>query len=411
MKRLITLSLLYCPILLSAQGYQVQVQGQKQQAMGNAGTALIQDGAAIFYNPGGVSFLKENSISAGGNAAIVNTSFRDSLTGQVTNSKIPVATPITFYAVYGVDSTKAKVLQNFKFGLGVYTPFGGSANYPSGWTGRYVLNSLDLKVINIQPTVSYKINDKIGLGVGFVYSTGSIAVNKDLYLSTLSGGESTANITAKLAGYGVNAGVYFKPTDDLSIGLSYRSQMKLNSSGGQANFTVPASLKDSVPSGAAKLTFPTPTVISLGFGYKVTDKFSLALDINYIGFKIFDTLRVQFANQTGSLKNIADPRGYKNTYSFQLGGQYKVIDALAVRLGIRYALTPIPNGYTTAEGADSDHLILCGGLGYNINKHFTVDASYSFESIYRKDHNNFYGLVGEYKTYASIAGMSLSYKF
>ena len=34
-----------------AQGFQVNLQGQKQQGMGGAGTALMQDGAALFYNP------------------------------------------------------------------------------------------------------------------------------------------------------------------------------------------------------------------------------------------------------------------------------------------------------------------------------------------------------------------------
>lgn len=36
---------------LSAQGFQVNFQGQKQQGMGFAGTALFQDAASIFTMP------------------------------------------------------------------------------------------------------------------------------------------------------------------------------------------------------------------------------------------------------------------------------------------------------------------------------------------------------------------------
>lgn len=410
MKRLITLSLLCCPVLLSAQGYQVHVQGQKQQAMGNTGTGFVQDGAGLFYNPGGASFLKENSVSLGGSAAIVNTVYYDSITNTVTDAEIPLGTPVTLYAVYGVDSSKSKTLQNFKFGLGVYTPFGGSAKWPDGWVGRFVTKSLDLKIICFQPTVSYKITDKIGIGAGFVYSIGSINVVKDIFIWD-SVGTSTANIKGNMSGMGVNAGVYFKPTEEFSIGLTYRSQIKMNTNGATAEFTVPTSLKDSVPDGGVKLTFPLPTVISLGFGYRLTDEFTLALDINYLGFKVFDTLRVDLEKNTAKLKDIADPRMLKNTYSFHVGGQYLVTEALAARLGLRYALTPIPTGYGTPDGGDANRIVICGGAGYKINKHFVIDASYSFESIVRKENNHFYNMIGTYKTYANFAGLSFTYNF
>src|ERR1019366_2044337 len=423
MKRLITLSLLYCPILLSAQGYQLQVQGQKQQAMGNAGTGLVQDGAAIFYNPGGVSFLKENSVSAGGNAAIVKSVFLDSITNTTKNSQIPVGTPITFYAVYGADSTKSKTLQNLKFGLGIYTPFGGSAKWPADFAGRFVIRSLDLKIINIQPTVSFKISDKIGVGAGLMISTGTIDFTKDVFLTNNTvGNYASAEVKGKLMGYGVNAGIYVKPIEGLSIGLTYRSQINMKSSGGTATFTnIPTQLRDSVVIGSGSTTgpiktgatipFPTPTVITLGIGYKLTDKFALALDINYLGFKIMDTLRTNFENRASGLKNVADVRGFKNVFTYHLGGQYMVTEALAVRLGVQYILTPIPNGYTTPEGADADHFAFSGGLGYKINKHFTVDASYAFQSVKRQDDNHLYNIIGTYKTYASIAGLSLAYHF
>lgn len=411
MKRLITLSLLCCPVLLSAQGYQVHVQGQKQQAMGNTGTGFVQDGAGLFYNPGGVSFLTENSVSLGGSAAIVNAVYYDSITNTVTNSEGPIGTPVTLYAVYGVDTTKSKTMQKFKFGLGVYTPFGGSAKWPEGWVGRFVTKSLDLKVICIQPTVSYKITDKIGVGAGFVYSIGSIEVSKDVFISDTLGNFSTATIKGNLGGMGVNAGVYFKPTEEFSVGLTYRSQMNMNSKGATAEFKVPTSLKDSVPNGGAKLTFPLPTVISLGFGYKLTDEFSLALDVNYLGFKVFDTLRLDIEKNTAKLKDIADPRMYNNTFSFHVGGQYLFKEVLTARLGMRYVISPVPDGYTTPDGGDADRLVMCGGLGYKINKHFVIDASYSFESLLRKANNHYYNMIGTYKTYANFAGLSLAYNF
>ena len=69
--------LLALPFLSLAQGFQVNLQGQKAQGMGGAGSALIQDGAAVFFNPGGVSFLKGNSINISPNAVLANSAYSD----------------------------------------------------------------------------------------------------------------------------------------------------------------------------------------------------------------------------------------------------------------------------------------------------------------------------------------------
>jgi len=65
------------PALLFAQGFQVNLQGQKQQAMGGAGVATNLDAASVFYNPGSISHLEGNSISAGISLTSGNTAFRD----------------------------------------------------------------------------------------------------------------------------------------------------------------------------------------------------------------------------------------------------------------------------------------------------------------------------------------------
>src|ERR1700739_2466592 len=161
MKRLLILLFISLPLLQKAQGFQVNLQGQKQQGMGGAGSALIQDGAAVFFNPGGVSFLKENSVNAGANAVIANSAYLDANTNSFARTTSPVASPFASYDVWAPDSCK------FKFGLRAYTPFGSIVTWQDGWAGRFALTSLKLKSIFYQPTVSYNFGDKIGIGAGF----------------------------------------------------------------------------------------------------------------------------------------------------------------------------------------------------------------------------------------------------
>ena len=404
-KNLLLVVLLSLPFLSRAQGFQVNLQGQKQQGMGGAGSALMQDGAAVFFNPGGVSFLKENSINVGANAVIANSAFLDSDNHSFARTVSPVATPFAAYAVWGPDSSK------LKFGLGAYTPFGSIVTWENGWTGRFALTSLKLQAIFIQPTVSYKVCDKLGIGAGFVIANGDVELKQDLPTLDVNGNYGKADLKGKASAYGYNAGIYYKPTDKLSFAVAYRSQINMKVKDGTATFTVPPSLVSNFPSGSFSASLALPSVVTLGAAYVINDKLSLALDINYIGWKCYDTLAFDYKTNTSSLQDTKLPRCYKNTFAFRYGAQYHITDKITARAGMGISLTPIKDGYVTPELPDANRLNLMAGLSYKIAKCFAVDASYTFEHFTRKDNNIALGLNGTYKTYISAIGLSLIYHF
>lgn len=65
------------PFLIHSQGFQVNLQGQKQQGMGGSGTALMQDASSLFFNPGGSCFVNENSINLGVTPTIARSAFME----------------------------------------------------------------------------------------------------------------------------------------------------------------------------------------------------------------------------------------------------------------------------------------------------------------------------------------------
>ncbi len=405
MKRKLFLFIACSPILLFSQGFQVNLQGQKQQGMGGAGSALMQDGAAVFFNPGGISFLKENSINVGANAVIANSAYLDANTNSFARTTSPLATPFAAYAVWGPDSCK------LKFGLGAYTPFGSIVSWQDGWTGRFALTSLKLQTIFVQPTVSYKLCDKLGIGAGFVFAHGDVELKKDLNLYDANGNYAKADLKGSTNAYGFNAGIYYQPCSKLSFALTYRSQINMKVKNGTATFTVPPSLNANVPSGPFSSSISLPSVFTLGAAYSVNQKLSFALDINYIGWKCYDTLAFDYKNNTSSLPDTKLPRCYKNTFAFRYGAQYWINDKFVARAGMSISLTPIKDGYVTPELPDANRLNLMAGLGYKIGNRFMVDASYTFENFKRKDHNLDLNLDGTYKTYISAMGLSVNYKF
>ncbi len=407
LQKLTAALILAVPFTVNAQGYQVNLQGQAQQGMGNAGTAYIQDGAALFYNPGGMSFVKGNEVNVGVSPTISHGKFLDKNTNLTAETTSPVSYPFAAYGVFELkDSSKLKL------GLGVYTPFGSTVEWKDGWMGRFALTRLQLQAIFFQPTVSYKITKKLGIGAGFVYANGKVNLQKDIPVVDANGTYGHAELNGKANGYGFNAGIYYQPIEKLSIGLTYRSQVNMEVKSGDAKFTnLPASVKSNFPDGKFKATLPLPQVLTLGFAYTPIEKLTLALDVNYVGWKAYDTLSFDYANNTSSLIDTKSARMYKNTFAFRLGGQYKVTEGLAVRLGVAYGISPVQNGYVTPETPDANRVIYTAGIGYTIKKKFGINASFYFSQLKREDTNLETGLSGTYKTNVCIPGVSLFYKF
>lgn len=402
-KKLLLLSLL-SPILANAQGFQVNLQGQKQQAMGGAGVGVPLDAASVFFNPGAVSHLKENSVSAGVSLTSESTAFRDGNSQQEFKTKSPVSPPFTGYAVWGPSESK------FKAGLGIYTPFGSTILYEDGWSGRFAITQMKLLSVFFQPTVSYKITDKLGVGAGFVFGHGNIDLQRDIPVSDASGNYGSAQLKGSANGIGYNLGIYYKPIEQLSIGVSYRSQVTMKVKSGDAIFHVPASLSTNFPSGKFSASLSLPQVVSLGIGFYPTEKLSIAADFNFIGWSSYKTLSFDYENNTSSLKDTESPRNYKNSFALRLGGQYKLHDKWSVRLGTNYEKTPIQDGYVTPEVPDADRWNFTGGIGYKPVERLAIDASFSYINFFKRTDTNIETQIsGTYKTRILVPGLSLTF--
>ena len=201
------------------------------------------------------------------------------------------------------------------------------------------------------------------------------------------------------------------PCEKFSVGLTYRSQVNMKVKDGEATFTVPAGLSSNFPNGKFTSSLPLPQVVTLGLASSLSSKFMLALDINYVGWKAYDTLAFDYETNSSSLADTKAARKYENTFAFRLGAQYVVLDDLALRLGIAYGISPVQDGYVTPETPDANRVIYTAGLGYTIKKKFGVNASFYFSSFKRADTNLETGLSGTYKTNVCIPGIALFYKF
>lgn len=388
-------------------GYQVNLQGHRALGMGHCGTGLFHGPSSLFFNPGAFSMLDSNHIQLNSHFIFANTAYQEPYPGTYTTETLPgLGTPFSAYFNYRPKGSK------FNFGLGVYTPFGSSIGYEEDWKGNAVLQSMSLATIFIQPTVAYQVNDKLGIGIGYIYGLGSFELKKAVPALDQEGKYGQGTLSGKANGHSFNIGVYYQASDALSFGLSYRHRVTVTEEDGTATFDVPSSLEEHFPSTTFKASLNMPGTFSAGAAYQVNDKLKLAIDYSLVTWSVYDTLAFDFAENTEKLEDIASPRMYNNTNIFRLGGEYKINDIFVVRAGAYYDMTPVPDDYITPETPGSNKLGLTCGVSANFKNGLSIDASFLYaEGAERTATNLETNFGGTWKSIGIVPGIGLTYAF
>lgn len=412
-KHIIAASLLLSSVASYGGGYQMDLQGLRQAAMGGTGVACPWDASTMFYNPGGLARLK--GIQAYGSMSFVSpvTAFGNRANaGTTAVGENTVAQNFTPFSVY--IGGRLHEDSRFALGLGIYSPFASAVKWDDNWIGKYMVQSYDLRTVFFQPTVSFRAADWLSVGGGFVFGTGSVDYRKALPVHGMLGADiddGTAHLRGNATGLGYNLGVHIKATDDLQFGISYRSQVNMDVEGGRADFTVPTSLKDSMPDGNFDARLPMPGTLTVGAGYRINDV-TLQLDLAYTQWDCYDSMRFDFRTNTTALSDIKEPRLYRNVVTPRLGIQYKVSKRVALMGGAAYMPTPVTNGYVSPDMPDADRVLLSCGITVRPLPGLTFMASFQgISSLRRTAEYRYAGFNGVYKTAVAAPGFGLYYTF
>jgi len=390
-----------------SQGFQVNLHGQKQISMGGAGTGTSIDAASIVYNPGALVFQKENAVMAGISPLFLRVGFAGLSPSTYKTNFGTTSPPFSAFAAYCLHNKK------FKIGLGIYTPFGGSSKWDPSWQGKYLVQDLTLRSLFYQPTVSYQISPRWGFGLGYVLGTGTVDLQRAIPATDIMERDGRARLNGNAVGSGFNAGLFYKPGPDLTLGLSFRSGVHIKTKNGTATFNVPPSLASSFPSpNQYKNTLDLPSTLSLGAGYTPTKKWLVTAEVDLVNWSSYKALKFDYKTQTPLLTNSISPRNYQDSYDLRAGTQFELRPGLFLRAGFTYGATAVKTGYVTPESPDADRIELSAGMGYTVNKRFMIDASFLYVNILKRTQTNLEtNFSGTFKTNAYIPGISCAYRF
>lgn len=404
---LLSLALMLPACLAFGGGYQLNLQGLRQLAMGGGGTAMPWDASTMFYNPGGLSRL--DNFQANGSILFIvpATQYESDVTGVTARTQKKVFTPFNVYI--GGPIKKAGGLG---VGVAVYTPFGSGTYWDDNWSGRYAIQNIELQTIFIQPTVSYKLCDEVSVGVGVVFGTGNVKLNKAIPVQDANGNDGEASLKGDARGMGYNVGLSFKASEKLHFGVSYRSRVDMHAKDGKATFKTASAIAGSFPNTSFDATLPCPEVLSVGAAWKPMDKFTVQVDFNLTGWNAYDSLAFNYGAPVNGSMRTSSARLYQNRLASRLGAHYQATERLALMVGGAYDPSPVRDGYVTPDLPDANRIVLTGGFTYRPVTKLTIMAAVEYvTSAKRHAVSNESGFGGLYQNKAITPGIGISYDF
>ncbi|MFT7072076.1 OmpP1/FadL family transporter [Patiriisocius sp. Uisw_017] len=397
-----------------AGGYRVSLQGNKALAMGHTGVAVVNSSELVFFNPAGLVYLENKlNVSMGASAVFADVAYQNQATGQTALTDSGVGTP--FYAYISYKATDWLAL-----GLGVYTPFGSGVAYEDDWAGSHLVNNIDLSAIFIQPTVSIKLSKYFSIGGGPIFATGSVNFNRNLNRTLANNEGERSEVTVDASGvnsWGWTAGWMLNPTENLTIGMNYRSKIILEAEGGDADFE---NIPNSPLAPFADTTFdarlPLPAELTVGLSYTFGEKWLFAFDFNRAFWNEYQNLNIDFADE--NIPDSVNARDYENASTYRFGLQYEATKAFTLRAGYYFDESPVQDGRFAPETPRNDSNGYTAGLTMKLGSRFEIDAAFlylhfkeidaSYDAYF--ENGQAVPFSGTYKSSVFVPSLGISYK-
>lgn len=386
-----------------------------EQSISGMGTSFAgrsssaDDATTLFGNPAGMSRLKREEVSFGVAAIHAKSDIKDASstpfpTGSNDGDMVPfTAVPMGYY-VKPVD-------EKWALGVGVYVPFGMITDYEGGFQGRYFGDYSEVRVITVQPTVSYRFNDKLSIGFGPTINR----IDGELQSATLNGGR--VKVQGDDTAVGFNAGVLYEFTPHTRMGLTYHSKVDFELEGDTrltgAGFGPFAGKYD------ASLDLTTPESVDVSLTHELNDDWTLYAGAMWTRWSRFEAIVIENEGMPSALPDTLQPiieeQDWHDTWSYAVGAAYKLNRTWTLRTGLAFDQSPTNNVYRSPRIPSGDRTAVSFGLAWNPSDDVTVDLAYSY--LWEEDikvrraegHRGTYNAT--YENSAHGFGASLSYRF
>jgi long-chain fatty acid transport protein len=352
-----------------ALGFKNPDQDAAATGQGEAFVAQADTPGAIYYNPGGLTQIKGTEVSSGGFITFRDVQFKGAAGSDDLNDPA-----YTAHMYLSSDFGQEK----WRFGFGVNIPYGNMSDWGNNASFKYLVTKSSLMVVNYQPTVAYKLNDHISLGVGWNIYDGNTELDRLIPFSIIISPllpDGKFHFTGGGQAFGATAGLLATINEHHAIGVTYRSPFSIDFHGHAVVKDDPTGSLGRSPA-SAQIDFPQS--VAAGYAFRPNKKLKLEVDVEWTNWETLNQVRLHspnpaFANDPSS----TIPFSWLDSWFYEVGAQYLIDDHWVARAGYIYSENTVPGSTFSPTVADANRHVFSVGLGYT-TKRFAVNLVYQY---------------------------------
>lgn len=421
----------------AAEGYQVNTLSAKQNGMGHTGAALKLNSESMIFNPAGMAWM-DGTLDFSGSLTGIFATAKAKYQGKEFETDNDASTPVSLNLGF-------KVYDNLKVGISFYTPYGSNINWTNNWPGAILNQSVKLTTYTIQPTLAWKILPNLSVGAGLMVTWGNVDLNKglitpqsmDAMLAMMqipySFGETvpaSVNLNGKAKPrVGVNIGAMWDINPQWTVGFSFRSKIEMKVKSGTATVNYANEMAEQLMQSKLNLInnanftakMPCAAVYTWGVSYKPIERLILAFDAQLTGWSAYKRLDIEFLSEQVAQFDQHLNKKYRDSWTFHLGGEYKLTDRFDIRAGLMVDTSPVDKNHYNPETPGMTKIEPSVGLSFRPIPQLSIDASFLYVAGLGAD-NRSCGytdiltgreeqFTADYKVNAVIPSIGVAYSF
>jgi len=355
--------------LLLASGWRIPEQSANSVALSGAYIANASGADSSYNNPANMSFNEDK------HQAELSLMYIHLTSIEYKDNRSPLYNSDSKKENFIVPTTflTSKDYDGIRYGLSITAPGGLSKRWDEAYAKTYA-EEFTLEIVELNPVVSYLISDNLSIagGLRFIYSNGVVK----------SDGGTTSPIKRDMEGntieYGYNLALSYRPTSDIKLAATYRSNIDLGEEGNAKLYLSGSKVYD----GGSSVSVPLPAVLSLAVSYDVGDT-TLELEYDKTYWSEYKTLDFEYDSTVPlALQTYFDApkaKDWIDTDAFRLGLTHKYSNEVTLMAGIAIDENPAQKAYTSFELPDSDAMLYSFGFNYKIDETSTFGFAYLYD--------------------------------
>ena len=346
--------------VVMAGAYKLPENSINSMALSAAYVAHTMGADTAHFNPANMAFMEDNYYFEGA-LTLVRLPFQeynliDPYSGESKTENILVP---------GMHFV-SKAMGDFRWGMNVNVPGGLTKRWDTPFQKAFA-EEFTLKIVELNPSFSYKLSENfaVGGGVSLIYSEGVVkndttdanAIDPRFPLMVV-------NMKGDTVEFGYNLAMTYRPTEDIALAATYRSNVDLNEEGTATINGTPYN---------ASVSVPLPAALNLAVSKTWNDTFTLELNYERVFWSKYKNLEFKGTPLPVSPKNWEDSNVYR------IGATIAVNEKLTAMFGFAIDETPIPLETLGFELADSDAKVFSMGFRYQQTENLSWGAAFLYD--------------------------------